>query len=124
GNLYPDDLLVIDTNPEAYDFNGAEGNPAVTSLERQEPGAFQERDIVAFLKRAFPADAIFLNPVRLDTGREFSDVLCLTDDVLLVVQAKDSPNTEAALRRDINRKRAVIRSHIEKASLQLRGALS
>jgi len=124
GNLYPDDLTVIDTNPEAYDFNGAEGSPAVTSLERQEPGAFQERDIVAFLKRAFPADAIFLNPVRLDTGREFSDVLCLTDDILLVVQAKDSPNTEATLRRDINRKRAVIRSHIEKAAQQLRGALS
>lgn len=124
GDLYPDDLLFIDTNPEAYDFNGAEGNPAVTSLERREPGAFQERDIVAFLKRAFPADAIFLNPVRLDTGREFSDVLCLTDDILLVVQAKDSPNTEATLRRDINRKRAVIRSHIEKAAQQLRGALS
>ncbi|ARU54660.1 hypothetical protein OLMES_0557 [Oleiphilus messinensis] len=122
--LYPDDLLVIDTNPEAYDFHGAEGNPAVTSLERQEPGAFQERDIVAFLKRAFPADTIFLNPVRIDTGREFSDVLCLTDEVLLVVQAKDSPNTEAILRRNINRKRAVIRSHIEKATQQLRGALS
>ncbi|WP_414728950.1 hypothetical protein [Zhongshania aliphaticivorans] len=122
--LYPDDLAVIDTNPEAYDFNGAEGSPAVTSLERQEPGTFQERDIVAFLKRAFPADTIFLNPVRLDTGREFCDVLCLTNDVLLVVQAKDSPNTEATLRRNINRKRAVIRSHIEKAAQQLRGALS
>lgn len=123
-NLYPNDFLIIDTNTESYDFNGAEGSPAVTSLERQEPGAFQERDIVAFLKRAFPADAIFLNPVRLDTGREFSDVLCLTDDVVLVVQAKDSPNTEATIRRKVDRKRAVIRSHIEKAAQQLRGALS
>jgi len=122
--LYPDDLVVIDANSDAYDFHGAEGNPAVTSLERQEPGAFQERDIVGLLKRAFPAEAIFLNPIRLDNENEFADVLCLTDEFMLVVQAKDSPNTEATLRRRIDRKRSVIRSHIEKAARQLRGALS
>lgn len=122
--LYPDDLLIINMNPEAYDFHGAQGNPAITSLERKEPGCFQERDLVALLKRSFPADAIFLNPIRLDTRKEFADVLCLTDEFMLVVQAKDSPNTEAILRRNIDRKKAAIRSHIEKAAQQLRGALS
>ena len=122
--LYPDDLVVIDASPEAYGFHGAKGSPAITSLERQEPGGFQERDIVGLLRRAFPANTIFLNPIRLDSGKEFADILCLTDEVMLVVQAKDSPNTEATLRRDIDRKRAVIRAHIGKAAQQLRGALS
>ena len=43
---------------------------------------------------------------------------------MLLLQAKDSPNTEASLRRSIDRKRAVIRSHIDKGAKQLRGALT
>ncbi|MBK8161802.1 MAG: hypothetical protein IPK65_01215 [Gammaproteobacteria bacterium] len=122
--LYPDDLVFIDANPNAYDFHGAEGSPAYTSLERREPGGFQERDIVGLLKRSFPASSIYLNPIRLDSGKEYADILCLTDEIMLVVQGKDSPNTEASLRRSIERKRSVIRAHIGKASQQLRGALS
>ncbi len=105
-------------------FHGAEGSPAYTSLERQEPGGFQERDIVELLKRVFPASSILLNPIRLDSGKEYADVLCITDEMMLVVQAKDSPNTEASLRRGIDRKRSVVRAHIAKAAQQLRGALS
>lgn len=62
--------------------------------------------------------------MREDSGTELTDVLCLTDDVLLLVQAKDSPNTETSLRRSIDRKRSVIRAHIKKGAKQLRGALS
>jgi len=122
--LYSDDMMIIDARDEAYDFQGSDGLVMVTSLERDEPGAFQERDIVALLRRAFPGEAVFLNPVREDSGKELTDVLVVTDDVVLLVQAKDSPNTEASLRRSIDRKRAVIRSHIDKGAKQLRGALT
>lgn len=123
-NLYPDDLVIIDSRPEAYDFQGAEKNLDVTSLERDEPGSFQERDIVRMLQRSFSGDCIFLNPVRIDSDTELADILCHTDEVLLVVQAKDSPNNEATLKRTIDRKRSAIRSHIKKGAGQLRGALS
>jgi hypothetical protein len=122
--LYPDDFVLIDVREEAYDFQGANDLPSVTCLEREEPGAFQERDIALLLRRAFSGDSVFLNPARDDTGTELTDVLCVTDDVLLIVQAKDSPNTETSLRRSIDRKRSVIRAHIEKGAKQLRGALS
>jgi hypothetical protein len=121
--LYPDDLLLIDARDNAYDFQGSKGVVVMTSLEREKPGAFQERDIVALLRRAFLGEAIFLNPIREDSGKELTDILVVTDEVVLLVQAKDSPNTEASLRRSIDRKRAVIRSHIDKGAKQLRGAL-
>ncbi len=41
-----------------------------------------------------------------------------------LVQAKNSPNNEAMLRRSLNRKRSAIRKHIKKGSDQLYGALS
>ena len=122
--IYPDDLMIIDARPTAYDFQGSKGHPAVTSLERGEPGAYQERDLVRLLRRSFPGDSVFLNPMRADNGTELADVVCLTKDILLIVQAKDSPNTEASLRRSMVRKRAVIRAHIEKGAKQLRGVLA
>lgn len=122
--LYADDMVIIDTREDAYDFQGSDGLVMMTSLERDEPGAFQERDIVALLHRAFPGEAIYLNPMREDSGTELADVLVVTEEVVLLVQAKDSPNTEASLRRSIDRKRSVIRSHIDKGVKQLRGALT
>lgn len=62
--------------------------------------------------------------VRGDTERELTDVLVYTDQVMLFIQAKDSPNTEAALRRSVERKQSATRAHIEKASKQLRGAIN
>lgn len=122
--LYPDNLIIIDARPEAYDYRGSNGNVAVTSLERNEPGPFQERDIVSLFQRAFPGDSIFLNPFRTDTGTELADILIHNDEVIVLVQAKDSPNNKATIRRNIDRKRTVIRAHIEKGARQLRGALS
>lgn len=123
-DLYEADLLFIDARPEATDFAGANMEASINSLERPDPGAFQERDIGLLLRRAFPADSIFLNPVRDDTGKELTDILCVTDDFVLVVQAKDSPNTEQSLRRSIDRKRSTIRAHIRKGAAQLRGAMN
>ncbi|HEU4556215.1 MAG TPA: hypothetical protein VFS20_00150 [Longimicrobium sp.] len=122
--LYPDDSVLIDARDEAYQFQDAQSHVALTSLERQDPGPFQERDIAVMLGRVFSAECIYLNPFRSDTGKELTDVLVVTDNVILCIQAKDSPNTEAALRRTLMRKRLAIRAHIEKATKQLAGALT
>jgi hypothetical protein len=122
--LYPDDLVIIDARDGAYASQCSDDLVISTSLEREEPGPFQEQDIVALMRRVFPAEAIFLNPVRDDTSKELTDVLVVTNEIVLLVQAKDSPNTEASLRRSIDRKRSVIRDHIDKGARQLRGALS
>ena len=73
--------------------------------------------------RVFPADVIYLNPFRADTGKELCDVLIVTAKEMLFVEAKDSPNTEASLARTLDRKRQTIQNQIEKATKQLSGAL-
>ncbi len=87
------------------------------------PGAEQERDIAALLRRAFPEGEVVLNPMRDDTGKELTDILVVTDDLVFLVQAKDSPNSRASLDRSLDRKRSVAKMHVEKAARQLRGAL-
>ena len=68
-NLYADDLVLIEASEP--DFQGT-AMPAHTSLERDEPGPFQERDVARLLRRVFPHEAIFLNATREDTGRELA----------------------------------------------------
>lgn len=38
--LYADDMMIIYARDEAYDFQGSDGLVMMTSLERDEPGAF------------------------------------------------------------------------------------
>lgn len=122
--LYPDDLMIVDTRPEAQQFQEAQARLAIAQLVREDPGPPQERDIAVFFSRAFPAKNIYLNPFRADTGKELTDVLVVTDREMLFVEAKDSPNTAASLDRSIERKRQAIQKQIEKATKQLRGGLS
>lgn len=123
--LYPDDLFVIDARGEAYCNSNAQESVVFTSLEREkDPGIMQERDIAKMMNRVFDAEGIYLNPFRVDTGKELTDILVVTDNNMLFIQAKDSPNTEGILRRSIERKRTTTRSHIHKASNQLSGALT
>jgi hypothetical protein len=122
--LFPDDLMILDLRQTATKFHGA---PAVdhTSLEREgDPGKFQERDIVNVLQRVFPADEIYLNPQKVEDGRELVDVLVISQTNVLLIQAKDSPNTERSLRRTLSRKMTTVEGHISKAVNQLAGALS
>jgi len=132
--LYPDNFFIVDlqnidfgnidiTNEE-YDVESLREQINPTSLNRREAGAFQERDIVALLRRCFLGDKTVLNPVRDDTGTELCDILIVSDETVLLIQAKDSPNTEDMLRRSIERKKSVTRKHIEKAARQLRGAIT
>jgi hypothetical protein len=62
----------------------------------------------SFLKRVFPADAVFLNP-GYPNGEEFADVCVIHDRKILIVQCKSKALTlsahtgdnEAALKRDL-----------------------
>lgn len=122
--LYPDDIVIIDMRPEAHQFRESQSRPAIAQLVREDPGPPHERDIAVMFGRAFPAENIYLNPFRADTAKELTDVLVITDQVMLFVEAKDSPNTAASLGRSIMRKRQTIQKQIQKATKQLLGGLS
>jgi hypothetical protein len=119
--LSPSDIFILDVSNENHDYHGS-GGFSNSTLEREEPGYFQERDIVAGLKRAFSGDRIALNPTRRDSGKEFVDILAWNETHLLLVQAKDSPNTEESLSRTIDRKRRTSQGQIQKGLKQAKGA--
>lgn len=119
--LSPPDIFILDARHDDHDYYGS-GGFSHSSLERGNPGYFQERDIVAGLKRAFRGEQLALNPMRRDNDKEFVDVLAINHTHLLLVQAKDSPNTEASLSRTIDRKRRTSNSQIEKGVKQAKGA--
>lgn len=119
--LSPPDIFILDARHDDHDYYGS-GGFSHSSLERENPGYSQERDIVAGLKRAFRGEQLALNPMRRDNRKEFVDVLAINHTHLLLVQAKDSPNTEVSLSRTIDRKRRTSHSQIEKGVKQARGA--
>lgn len=121
--LFPDDFLIMDMNYEKHLFNGSKSFSS-TSLEREEPGAHQELDIVFLLQRAYESNRIFLNPIKATDGKELVDVLVLGDEAVLLIQAKDSPNTEKILRTTIERKRIKSLNQLKEGATQLRGAIS
>ena len=92
--------------------------------QSQTPGDFNEHDIEMGLHRAFSGDQVYRNPVRANEGREFVDVLVATVNTVLLIQAKDSPITEATLSRTIDRKKATTSAHVKKAAAQLKGSIN
>ena len=88
------------------------------------PGDLNEGDIEVCLHRAFNYDQVCRNPVRASDRREFVDVLVATKRTVLLIQAKDSPVTEAALGRTIDRKKATTNKHVRKAAVQLKGSIN
>lgn len=92
-------------------------------MHTQNPGDSNEHDIAEALRRSFGSGRVYRNPVRADNGREFVDVLVVTDESMLLIQAKNSPASEASLKRRLARKRAVAGSHIRKAAAQLKGSI-
>ena len=121
--LFPSDIMIWDTRPEDNSYHGRK-HPMFTALKRNNPGLFSELDIVKFLLRVFESDQIFLNPLRADNGREFVDVMVATPHNILLIQAKDSPNSEVTLQRPIERKMSTVVRHLGKATAQLRGSIS
>jgi hypothetical protein len=99
--------------------------PMMTQLDRPEPGDFQELDIIGRMHRVFAPSELYLNPHRHDDGKEFVDILVATPQNHLLIQAKDSPNTEASLKRSIARKKSTTAGHLNKKAVgQLRGAIA
>ncbi len=121
--LFPADLCILDGRPADNSHHGGNA-PMVTMLERKDPGIFFELDIVKCLHRVFASEQIFLNPFRTDNGKEFVDVMVVTSGNILLIQAKDSPNTEDTLRRPIDRKIDTVYRHLKKATRQMTGAIS
>ena len=120
--LFPSNFIILDARPEHNAHMGAMGS-TFTVLERENPGPSSESDIVKCLRRVFPSDPVFLNPLRADNGKEFVDIMVATSINLLLIQAKDSPNTKEALRRPIERKITTVRRHLKKATSQICGSI-
>jgi hypothetical protein len=117
-----EDLFILDAVPMNNLF---QKGPSVShsTLERQEPGSFQEMDIVKLLQKVFHEDSIFLNPLRIDNNEELVDIMVASDEYLLLIQAKDSPNTEKSLGRTLERKISTVSKALDKAIDQMRGAI-
>lgn len=122
--LYDDNIVIIDARDENLGFQTTENSISITTLEREgTPGPMQERDIAQLMARMFDNSQIFINPFRVDTDKEITDVLVASQNYLIFIQAKDSPNTKESLDRKIQRKRKTIKAHIDKATKQIQGAL-
>jgi hypothetical protein len=120
--LIPEDIFLMDLMPQNHSYKGA---PAFShsQLVRDQPGSFQERDIVQLLHRIFLPEQIYLNPLRATDREEIADILVITQRRALFIQAKDSPNTEDILRNSMQRKKATTEKALAKAINQVRGAL-
>jgi hypothetical protein len=120
--LFPENMVILDHRPEHHAFHGGRGHSHAT-LVRSEPGRFQEHDIVRLLQRIFRPEQIYLGPLRTTDKEEVADVIVITDTRMLLVQAKDSPNTEQVLRNTIERKKATALKSLKKAIEQVKGAV-
>ena len=120
-DLFPSDYLITDLTRQ--DFRGSKGF-SNTQLERTEPGTFQELDIIYLLQRAYTSERIIHGPLKVSDGEELADVVVMGDEVTLLLQAKDSPNTPATLNTTLERKRKKATSQLKNGLQQLRGAIS
>lgn len=121
-SLFPEDLFIQDLDPQNHSYHGAKPF-GYTELERKEPGSYQERDIVQLLHQLYLPEQIYLNPLRTTDKEEIVDILVVTDNNILLIQAKDSPNTQAIARNTIKRKKATTVKNLTKAVKQMKGAL-
>ncbi|UUL83976.1 hypothetical protein [Sphingomonas qomolangmaensis] len=123
--LWPEDLAILDVREGVHNYVGSDGY-AISMLERdsRRPGYFQERDIAEALRRFMAPQQIILNPFKRGSDKEFVDVVAATGSAILLIQAKDSPNTAESLARTIDRKLRKSQSQIAEAVAQGKGALN
>lgn len=120
--LFPEEMGIMDMRFDRYKFHGSKGF-SHTSLVKTEPGQFQEIDIILLLQRIFRQDQIFYAPKRIYDKEEIADIVVITDDVCLIVQAKDSPNTEKMLQNSLDRKRLKAQKQLKDGIAQVSGAI-
>lgn len=121
--LFPENIVITEMRSDQFSFQGAKGVHQ-TSLVREEPGYFQEVDIILLLSRIFPAHQIFHAPKRVYDKEEIADILVITDGTCLVIQAKDSPNTEDMLKQTLERKHLKALKQLKGGIAQASGAIS
>lgn len=121
-SIYGGDLFIQDLRPERHSYHGSRGF-SHTILERDEPGSYQEEDIIQCLLLVFSPDQIYLSPKRTYDEEEMCDILVITDTKLLIIQAKDSPNIERISRQTLQRKRSNVLAALKKAIGQVTGAV-
>lgn len=121
--LYPEDIHLMDMDQDKYQFHGSKGFGS-TQLVKEEPGQFQEIDIILLLQRIFTPDQIYYAPKRVNDGEEICDVMVISDSLCIVIQAKDSPNTELMLGNSLERKKKKAISQLEGGLKQVSGAIS
>lgn len=120
--LFPEDMVVMDMRSAQYSFHGSKGFSHMT-LVKEEPGQFQEIDIIFLLQRVFPPNQIYYAPKRIYDNEEIADVIVITDSTCLIIQAKDSPNTEKMLQNSLNRKRLKSLKQLKEGCNQASGAI-
>jgi len=121
-SLFPEDLMVMDMRHDQYTFHGSKGF-GFTSLKRENAGLYQEMDIINLLLRVFRPDQIYHAPKRFYDKEEIADVVVITDSTCLIVQAKDSPNTEQTQNRTLQRKKRASVHMLKGAVTQISGAV-
>jgi hypothetical protein len=122
-NPYGESLIIQDARYPLHQYHGAKGY-SISTLEREEPGNFQEEDIIKCLAMCFPQSQIYHGPLRITDKEEICDVLLVTADRVLIIQAKDSPNIERIAKQKLSRKQATAMTAFKKAVAQVRGAQS
>lgn len=121
-SVYGEGLFIQDLRPEEHLYNGSRGH-SHTFLEVEEPGSYQEEDIIRCLLLVFSPEQVFLNPKRTYDREEICDILVITDTRVLFIQAKDSPNIERISRQKLARKRSNVIKALNKAVDQVKGAI-
>lgn len=122
-NSFGESLAIQDARYPLHQHHGAKGY-SLSMLEREEPGSFQEEDIIKCLAMCFPQSQIYHGPLRTTDKEEICDVLVVTDDRVLIIQAKDSPNVERIAKQKLSRKQTNAMTAFKKAVAQVRGAQS
>ncbi|MGF6348125.1 hypothetical protein [Variovorax sp. W2I14] len=116
--LYEENLAYVDDRTELFKYQGSKGSVEIR-LEKDTPEDLQEIDIILLLQRLFKPEHIYHSPKKPTNNKEIADILIITDRICLIVQAKDSPNTEEQLGNEMERKQASAKKHLAKACGQL-----
>ncbi|MEN9862903.1 MAG: hypothetical protein RLZZ601_667 [Pseudomonadota bacterium] len=120
--LMPEEIVVLNSNAPNHFYRGS---PSIilASLEREDPGAPQEHDIALLLGRIFLPEQIIRSPLKVTDNEEAADILVVTKKHLIIIQAKDSPNSANILNNTISRKKATAKKSLRKAVNQLAGTI-
>ncbi|WP_258198525.1 hypothetical protein [Pseudomonas entomophila] len=121
--LCPRELAHYNLREDDHRYLGSRGF-SCTTLRRPEPGSQQELDIVMLLQRVYAPSRIVHSPTKVTDNEELVDIAVAGAHYTLLIQAKDSPNTDQTLRTSLARKQSKSVSQLKGGLSQLGGAVS